>query len=132
METSNLMVNITFAHGETGHAASNMASIPPGYRPIFAHLPNLAADSAALIVRINSLAGLAAIDGYDEDSGSAEPLHINCAQTNVRVKRLDPSVFAGVGSFQLYAVASDLSTPVPQAVGVEAGDVVVQIECRRY
>jgi len=134
METGNLTVNVTFTHGEAGNAVSEVARIPPGWRPIFARLPALAENTAALVIQVPGVDGsYAPVDGYDEDTASADPLHIKCAATNARVKRMAPEAFAGFGgSFKLAAYQSDLSTAVAQAVGAEVDDVVVKIDCRRY
>ncbi len=134
METGNLNVNVTFTHGAEGSAVSEVTRIPPGWRPIFVRLPALAENTAALVIQVPGVDGsYAPVDGYDEDTASVDALHIKCAATNARVKRMAPEVFAGFGgSFKLAAYQSDLSTAVPQAVGAEADDVVVQIQCRRY
>ena len=132
MDTGNVQFRVTFSFGdESGTATSLAISLPSGYHPILLHLPAaLAATTAALIVLVRSGATYVPVDGYDEDSAAVDPLHIACAATNARSKRLDPTAFAGIEEFKLQAVAADLSTAVKQAVGTT--DLVFYGEARRY
>jgi hypothetical protein len=133
--SANVRFEVTFSNNEgDGSDTSEVIALTPRMRCALLHLPAvLAANTAALLVLVQNAAGtFQPVDAFDEDPASADPLHIKCAATNTRTKRLDPATFSGISVFKLKAVQSDLSTAVLQAVGEEEPDLVFYGEARAY